>query len=89
MSRPQPPTLQEYFAAVRAFIAQLECDGHEQAARELREGYGCLNGLTDGWAQFLESIDLVRKAFSAGFNKDERESLKMIRAVAHRAVYRR
>ena len=74
---------------MRAFIAQLERDGHEQAARELREGYGCLNGLTDGWAQFLESIDRVRKTCSAGFNKDERESLKMIRAAAHRAVYRR
>jgi hypothetical protein len=55
----------------------------------LREGYGCLNGLTDGWAQFLESIDRVRKTSSAGFDKDDRESLKMIRAVAHRAVYRR
>lgn len=50
MSRSQPPTLPEYFAAVRAFIAKLERGGHEQAARELREGYGCLNGLTDGWA---------------------------------------
>jgi hypothetical protein len=89
LSRPQPPTLQEYFAAVRTFIAKLEADGHEQAARELREGYGCLNGLTDGWAQFLESIDRVRKTCSAGFDKDDRESLKMIRAVAYRAVYRR
>ena len=89
MNRSQPPTLQEYFAAVRAFIAKLERDGQEQAARELREGYGCLNGLTDGWAQFLESIDKVRKTCSAGLDKDDRESLKMIRAVAHRAVYRR
>ena len=74
---------------MRAFIAKLERDGHEQAALELRYGYGCLNGLTDGWAQFLESIDRVGKFCSTGFDTDDRESLKMIRAVAHRAVYRR
>lgn len=73
---------------MRALIAKLEGDGHAEAAQELREGYGSLNGLTDGWARFLESIDRVRKDFSAGFCRDDRESLTMIRTVAHNAVYR-
>ncbi len=35
----------EYFEAV---MAKLELEGHQQAADQLRNGYRCLNGLTDG-----------------------------------------
>jgi len=47
---------EEFFQAVADLMAKLEAGGHVQAAAELREGLGCLNGLTDGWALFLDSI---------------------------------
>ena len=79
----------EFFAAVRALIARLESAGHAQAAAELREGFACLNGLTDGSALFLEAIDKVRQERSREFDKGEREALEAIRKAVHAAVYRR
>jgi hypothetical protein len=80
---------EEFFQAVRTLIAKLEETGHAKAACELREGFGCLNGLTDGAAQFLEAIEKVRTTQSKTFAPEDRETLEAIRAAVHRAVYRR
>lgn len=82
-------TLEEYFAAVRDLIAELEARGLGEAAAELRAGYRCLNGLTDGWALFLESIDEVLAEEAAELSRDERRRLAAIRGVARGAVRRR
>jgi site-specific recombinase XerD len=39
----------ELFQAVRDLMAALEAGGHPQAAATLRDGFRCLNGLTDGY----------------------------------------
>ena len=89
-SLPRPFTsLTEYFTAARDFIACLEAEGHRVAAAELDEGYRCLNGLTDGWALFLESIDKVRAERGAELSDDERRRLEALRRVARGAVRRR
>jgi hypothetical protein len=80
---------QEYFQAVEDLMAKLELEGHQQAADELRSGYRCLNGLTDSWAQFLESIEQVHTTCSARFGEDDQQTLEAIRAAAHKAVHRR
>ena len=80
---------EEFFQAVRDLMAKLEAGGHHQAAAELREGFRCLNGLTDGWALFLESIERVQATESKRFAPDDRKALEAIRAAAHAAVYRR
>ena len=67
----------------------LEAGGHTEAAAELRTGLGCLNGLTDGWGLFLESIERVRAAHAPRFSRDERNALETIRAAARQAVRRR
>lgn len=77
---------EDFLAAVRQLAARLESDGHADAAAELRNGLGCLNGLTDGWGLFLESIDRID---ARRFSDVERDALAEIRDVAHKAVYRR
>lgn len=80
---------EEFFQAVEDLIARLERSGFRDAARELREGYGCINGLTDGAALFLESIKRVRDAWAGNFSREDRSALNRIHAAAHRAVCRR
>ena len=80
---------EEFFHAVTGLLTKLEVGGHGQAAAELRAGLGCLNGLTDGWALFLESIERVQATHSERFARDEQTALETIRAAVHTAVYRR
>ncbi len=71
---------------MRDLIAKLKAAGHPQAAAELRRGFGCLNGLTDGWGLFLESIEKVQATHSAEFGREEREALEAIRGAVNTAV---
>ena len=80
---------EEYFRAVKDLVARLELGGHRQAADELGDGYRCLNGLTDGWALFLEAVERVQATWSDGFGGEDQQALEAIRAAAHKAVYRR
>ena len=48
-------------------LTRLDAGGHAEAAAELRRGFSCLNGLTDGWALFLESIEKVEAEHAARF----------------------
>ena len=80
---------EEYFRAVDDLIARLELGGHRQAADELRDGYRCLNGLTDGCALFLEAVERVQATRSDRFGGEDQQALEAIRAAAHKAVYRR
>jgi hypothetical protein len=80
---------EELFQAVRDLIATLESGDHPQAAATLRDGLGCLNGLTDGWALFLEAIDAVQASAAKQLAPADRKALKALRAAAHAAVYRR
>jgi hypothetical protein len=80
---------EEFFQAVADLLVRLEAGGHLQAAAELRQGFGCLNGLTDGWALFLEAIRLVEATDARRFDRDDRKALETLRRAVHRAVYRR
>jgi hypothetical protein len=80
---------EEFFQAVADLTAKLEVGGHVDAATTLRDGIGCLNGLTDGWALLLDSIEKVQASHARGFTADERNALEIIRATVHAAVYRR
>jgi hypothetical protein len=89
-SLPGPFTsLDEYFVAARGLIVRLDGEGRRAAAARLDEGYRCLNGLTDGWALFLEAIDSVRAEHGAALSDDERRQLEALRRVARKAVRRR
>lgn len=83
------PSTEDFFQAVAALLARLVDAGHAKAADELREGLGCLNGLTDGWALFLKSVESVQSTYAKRLTQDEQRALEQIRAAAHQAVYRR
>ena len=80
---------EHFFQAVRDLIVRLETEGHQQAAADMKAGFGCLNGLTDGAALFLESIEKVQASWVDRLAREDRLALEAIRAAVHRAVYRR
>ena len=80
---------EEFFEAVRDLVARLEVKGHQRAAGELRDGFGCLNGLTDGSALFLDSIESVQASSSRQLDREDRRALEAIRAAVRFTVYRR
>jgi hypothetical protein len=79
---------EDYFQAIVDFAARLDTAGHSEAAAELRDGLGAINGLTDGWALLLESIERVKATHASRLTAEERETLETMRAAAHSAVYR-
>ena len=80
---------QEFFEAVTDLMTRLEASGHSQALAEIRAGYRCLNGLTDGWALFLESIEKVEATHAPRWPRDQQHALKVIRKAVHKAVHGR
>lgn len=79
----------EVLQHARELIARLEASGHGHAAAELREGFSRLNGLTDGWAGFLESVERVRTGHRADFDQDGRRGFDDLRDAVRHAVYGR
>lgn len=86
MSRPFESS-QQLLEAVVDLMIRLEASGHSQAAAEIRAGYRCLDGLTDGWALLLESIEKVETTQAPRWPRAEQETLKLIRKAVHKAVY--
>jgi hypothetical protein len=78
---------EEFLRAVMDLVASLEGRGHPRAAAELREGFRCLNGLTDGAALFLDSIAKVQATQAERFARDDQKTLETIRVVVLRAVH--
>ncbi len=82
------PSSEAFFSAVRALIAQLEHAGLAQAAAELHNGFSCLNGLTDGWALFMESLEKVLDEHGPQLTAEQRDELRTMLAQVRRTVYR-
>lgn len=82
-------TLEELWAGIDAMAKRLEGIGLPEAAAELRHGYSCLNGLTDGWADFRDSVEKVSSDVSDDLDREDRRRLAMIRASARYAMRRR
>jgi hypothetical protein len=80
---------EEFFQAVNDLIAKLQVGGHHFAAAELQTGFRSLNGLTDGWADFLQSIESILATVSKRFAPDDQKTLEKIREAVHAIVYRR
>jgi hypothetical protein len=76
---------EEFWRTVNEFIDGLKKSGNSAAADELKEGKSLCTGLTDGWADFLESIEKVKKQHPSQLSSTQRSTLKNI----HREVYQR
>ena len=79
---------ERYFEAVIKLAARLESEGHAAAADQIRRGLRCINGLTDGWALFLDAVEAVDAELGDQLAGADREDMRAIREAARRAVYR-
>ena len=79
----------EFFAALRDLIDRIEEQGNVTAAHELRFGYSCLNGLTDGWALLMESMERAIEANRRKISDPEMSELRDMLKVVVKMVYRR
>ncbi len=59
-----------------------------QASKVIEEGLTALNGLTDGWAMLLESIELVQSEFNSEINEYQLTMLDTIQNSLRKVVYR-
>lgn len=80
---------EELCAAARELILALKARGAAAPAGILHDGFGCINGLTDGWAIFLDAIIEVQEKFGHQLPDDEKQLLKNMHDAAYEAVYRR
>jgi hypothetical protein len=78
----------EFFQAFRDIVRRIERDAPE-AAQELREGFSCLNGLTDGWALLMESIDRTLSQHRGNLAQNDRVKLERMLSIVNGIVYRR
>lgn len=80
---------QEFFDFVHRLARDLEQDGNVAASAALADGISCINGLTDGWADFLEAVEKVQRNWSGSLSESDAERLERVREAAQLAVYRR
>jgi len=80
---------EEFFAALRDLIDRIEEQGNAAAAHELRAGYSCLNGLTDGWALLMESMKRTIEANRRKIGEPEMSELRDMLKIVVKVVYRR
>lgn len=78
----------ELFAAVDRLVCALEDGRYNAAASSVRRGFSCLNGLTDGWAGFLDGLERAEAELPASAGPGLRKDLGDLIAAARYAVYR-
>ena len=78
----------EFFDYVQSLSHSLERDGHGSAAAMLADGLASINGLTDGWAMFLESVENVQNAYGRELTAADADRLEKIRNTAYAVVHR-
>ena len=79
----------EFFRVVSAFADRLNAEGHASAAAEVKGSFSCLNGLTDGWALFGESLEDVRARHGSRFTTEQQAELDGFISTVWDVVHRR
>jgi hypothetical protein len=67
----------------------MEKSGQMEAAKEISSGFACINGLTDGWALFMDSIGEVQAKYGSRLPADQSSDLKTIQRIVKKVVYRK
>ena len=80
---------EEFFQAFQELIRRLDDGGNGQVAQELRQGFSCLNGLTDGWALLMESIKKTVFHYRGDLLEADVEELEGMLEVVRKVVYER
>jgi hypothetical protein len=80
---------EELFAVLGDLIDRIEKQGNAMAPRELRAGFSRPNGLTDGWALLLESIERTIAGNRGKMARPEMSELHHMLKAVKKTVYRR
>ncbi|KZY34366.1 hypothetical protein A3740_17530 [Oleiphilus sp. HI0068] len=78
----------DLFDAIEGLQASLVSTGNEHASNQIADGLSSLNGLTDGWAQLLESINNARCEFGSALTEEQTNQINKIQSAVHKIVYR-
>ena len=79
----------DFIIELRRVIVRLDEQGITGAAQELRSGLSCLNGLTDGYALLMESLEKTIKQYGNRIRGAEKAKLRNMLQVVKKTVYRR
>ena len=85
----RPSSNAEFFQACERLFQRLDEHGPHDAAARLREGFGCLNGLTDGWALLMESMEATLSRNRDELRPEDLAELEGLLQSVRRVVYRR
>lgn len=85
--RPRFRSSGEIFAAVERLICALESCGFREAAASARVGYASLNGLTDGWADFMDAMERAESELPGTANPELKKEIRELAAAGRFAVY--
>jgi len=79
---------QDVFDFTAELASRIESSGNVRIAEEIRNGLRSNNGLTDGWALFMESLERALAASSGHIGPSESEDLHDLLEFVRKAVYR-
>jgi hypothetical protein len=79
---------EEFLHTVKELMTRLRTSGHDDAIAELKKGFKYMNGMADGWALLLSSIDTVHAKFAPQFAPEDRDALLAIHAEVYSKVTR-
>lgn len=78
----------ELVEAVENLQNDLASSGNEEAGKLIKEGISGLNGLTDGWAYLLESLEATTRKHGARFSRQQNADFDIIIGAVKKIVYR-
>ena len=78
----------DLFQAIEELQASLASSGNEQVSNQIADGMSSLNGLTDGWAQLLESISFVKREFGSVLSEVQNKEINRIESTVIKMVFR-
>ena len=79
---------QDYFDELERLASRMEHGDNSEAAAEVRYGVACVNGLTDGWAMLMDSLEKTIALHGKSLPRDQADDLENAFQAARKAVYR-
>lgn len=84
---------QDYFEAVQSYIDDLKASGYAEEAQTIQQAFRYINGLTDGWASYLDGLLTIESKMNSGklpnLTPAQCQRLKELTDFAYKAVYRK
>ncbi|MBC5773883.1 hypothetical protein H8S95_07395 [Pontibacter sp. KCTC 32443] len=70
--------MEYYWDTFQEFIKKLETQKHFELVEELEDAQKYVNGLTDGWYEFLNKLKVIYDQSSHVLAKDDSDKLKYL-----------